>query len=262
MKNTLNSDSTYRKRFLNLNNMKKNNRGIMNPIKSTNLTLDNNVLNNILNKLNNNTLEQIEFEYLKQITVKNQRALISYLNKETGIGLKKIKLVENNEIFEKLLNGINLFKKVNPTIKIEHIFDSLVVSKNNIREATFHNVIKISLRSGSFIKISTATSDSLEISVINVQENKLRNGEGTRLMNIVFDFCYSQLEFRPRFILECTGNLKSYGYKSSTGISGQTNFFRKFGFRVVNRKHYPHYVLMSSPESNINLNEEMYQLAA
>jgi hypothetical protein len=242
--------------------MKKNNRGTMNSIKSTNLTLDNNLLNNVLNKLNNNILEQIEFEYLKQITVRNQRALISYLNKETGIGFKKIKLVENNEIFEKLLNGINLFKKVNPNIKIEHIFDLLVVSKNNIRDATFHNVIKISLRSGSFVKISTATSDSLEISVINVQENKLRNGEGTQLMNIVFDFCYFQLEFRPRFILECTGNLKSYGYKSSTGISGQTNFFRKFGFRVVNRKHYPHYVLMSSPESNINLNEEMYQLAA
>jgi hypothetical protein len=242
--------------------MKKNNRGIMNPIKSTNLTLNNNVLNNILNKLNNNILEQIEFEYLKQITVKNQRALISYLNKETGFGLKKINIKDNNEVFEKLLNGINLLKIVNPSIKIEYIFDALVITKNNINEITFQNVIKISLSSGSYIKISSATSNSLEISVIRVKANKIRKGEGTKLMNIVFDFCLSQLKFRPKFILECTGSLESFGSKSSTGISGQTNFFRKFGFRVVNRKHYPHYVLMSSPESNINLNEEMYQLAA
>ncbi len=234
----------------------------MNPTKSKNLTLDINVLKSILNKLNNNILDQMEFEYLKQLIVKNQRALITYLNKETGFGLKKINLMENNEIFEKLLNGINLFKKVNPTIEIEHFFDSLIVCKSKIMEATFHNVIKITLSSGSFIIISSANSDSLEIPVIRVQENNLRNGEGTRLMNIVFEFCYSQLKYRPRFILECTGNLNSYGSSSSTGISGQTSFFRKFGFRVVNGKHYPHYVMMSSPESNNNLNEEIYQLAA
>jgi hypothetical protein len=242
--------------------MKKNKRELMNPTKSKNLTLDINVLKSILNKLNNNILDQMEFEYLKQLIVKNQRALITYLNKETGFGLKKINLMENNEIFEKLLNGINLFKKVNPTIEIEHFFDSLIVCKSKIMEATFHNVIKITLSSGSFIIISSANSDSLEIPVIRVQENNLRNGEGTRLMNIVFEFCYSQLKYRPRFILECTGNLNSYGSSSSTGISGQTSFFRKFGFRVVNGKHYPHYVMMSSPESNNNLNEEIYQLAA
>ena len=82
------------------------------------------------------------------------------------------------------------------------------------------------------------------------------------LMNIVFDFCLSQLEFRPRFILECTGCHQSQGISSSIGITAQTSFFRKFGFRVENRKHYPHYVMMSSPESKINLNEGMYQLAA
>jgi len=242
--------------------MKNNKRMTMNPVRTTNLTIDKTILNNILNKIDRNILEQNEFEYLKQIALKNKTELISYLRNEIGFVLKKINIKDNNEVFEKLLNGINLLKIVNPSIKIEYVFDALVVSKNNINEITFHNIIKISLRSGSYIKISSATLNSLEISVIRVKENKTRKGEGTMLMNIVFDFCFSQLEFRPRFILECTGNLNSYGSISSAGISGQTNFFRKFGFRVENRKHYPHYVMMSSPESKINLNEGMYQLAA
>jgi hypothetical protein len=102
----------------------------------------------------------------------------------------------------------------------------------------------------------------LEIPAIRVNENKIRNGEGSRLMNIVFDFCYSQLEFRPRFVLECTGNLESHGVLAPIGIQGQTSFFRKFGFRVENGKHYPEYVMMSSPKSVTNVEEEAFQLVA
>jgi hypothetical protein len=137
-----------------------------------------------------------------------------------------------------------------------------VVSKNNTIELTFHNVIKISLSSGSYIKISSAISDSLEIAVIRVKENKIRSGEGSRLMNIVFDFCYSQLEFKPRFFLECTGNLQSKGILASTGISVQTSFFEKFGFRVKNYKNYPHYVMMVSKREEVNYIEPIIQLAA
>ena len=126
--------------------MKKNNTTIINPIRTTNLTIDKTMLNNIINKLNQDILSQNEFEYLSKIAKENQRGLISYFNNETGFGLKKINVIENNEIFEKLLIGINLFKTANPNIKIENIFDGLVVSKNNRIEATFHNVIKISLK--------------------------------------------------------------------------------------------------------------------
>jgi hypothetical protein len=242
--------------------MKNNNRVTINPMISANLTIDKTILDNIFNKRGETNLEQNEFEYLKKIALKDKTGLVSCFSKETGLGLKKVNIVENNEIFEKLLNRIDLFKTLNPSIKAEYIFDSLVVPRNKINEVTFHNVIKISLKSGSYIKISSTTGNSLEISVIKVKENKIRKGEGTMLMNIVFDFCLSQLEFRPRFILECTGFHQSQGISSSIGITAQTSFFRKFGFRVENRKHYPHYVMMSSPESKINLNEGMYQLAA
>jgi hypothetical protein len=242
--------------------MTKNKTMVTNPVKSTNLTLDKTMLDNIFNKLNQEILTQNEFEYFKQIATKNKTGLISYFNNETGFGIKKINVIENNEIFEKLLNGINLFKTANPSIKVEYIFDVLVISKKNTTEATFHNVIKISLRSGSYIKISSTNSDSLEIPVIRVNENKIRKGEGSRLMNTVFDFCYSQLEFRPRFVLECTGSLGLHGFLAPIGIQGQTSFFRKFGFRVENRKHYPEYVMMSSPKSITNTDEEVFQLAA
>jgi hypothetical protein len=242
--------------------MTKNITMAVNPVKSTILTVNNTILTNVINKINQDILTQDESEYLSKIAKENQRGLISYFNNETGFGLKKINIVENNEIFEKLLIGINLFKTANPNIKIEYIFDALVVSKNNRIEATLHNVIKISLKCGSYIKVSSATGNSLEISVIRVNKNKMRNGKGTQLMNIMFDFCYSQLEFRPRFILECTGCLKSQGYSTSIGIKEQTCFFRRFGFRVENNKHYPHYVMMSSPKLINNLNEHPFQLAA
>ena len=242
--------------------MKNNNRTTMNPVRTTNLTVDKTILDNIFNKTGKTILEQNEFEYLKQIATKNKIGLISFFNSETGFRIKKINVIENNEIFKELLNGINLFKIVNPSIEVEYIFDALVISKKNITEVIFHNVIKISLRSGSYIKISSTTSDSLEIPAIRVNENKIRNGEGSRLMNIVFDFCYSQLEFRPRFVLECTGNLKSHGVLAPIGIQGQTSFFRKFGFRVENRKHYPEYVMMSSPKILTDKEELFFQLAA
>ncbi len=81
-------------------------------------------------------------------------------------------------------------------------------------------------------------------------------------MNTVFDFCYSQLEFRPRFVLECTGSLGLHGFLDPIGIQGQTSFFRKFGFRVENRKHYPEYVMMSSPKILTNKDEQLFQLVA
>ena len=238
--------------------MTKNNTMEINTI---NLKADKTMLN-IINKINQDILTQDEFEYFSKIAKENQRGLISYFNNETGFGLKKINVIENNEIFEKLLNGINLLKTANPNLKVEYIFDALVISKKNTTEATFHNIIKISLRSGSYIKISSTTSDSLEIPVIRVNENKIRKGEGSRLMNIVFDFCYSQLEFRPRFVLECSGNLESHGVLAPIGIQGQTSFFRKFGFRVENRKYYPEYVMMSSPKLINNVNEQTFQLVA
>ncbi len=51
--------------------------------------------------------------------------------------------------------------------------------------------------------------------------------------------------------LECT---RSVGFHpdNSSSISIQTSFFRKHGFRVENRKHYPRYVTMVRPEEKWN----------
>ena len=242
--------------------MTKNKKMVINPVKSTNLTVDKTMLDNIFNKLTKDILEQNELEYLKQIALKKQIELISYLQKEKGIRFKKIKILENNDFFQKLLNGINLLRIDNPSIKVDCFFDALNISTKFKKELTFHNVIRISLSCGSYIKISSTVGDSLEISEIRVNENKRRNGEGSRLMNIVFDLCYSQLEFRPRFILECTGSLESNGISTSIGIQVQTCFFRKFGFRVEYDKHYPNYVMMSSPKIVTDKEEQFLQMVA
>jgi hypothetical protein len=242
--------------------MKENNTTVVNPIRSTNFILNNTLIDNIIKKFNEDILTQNEFEYLKEIAIKNQIGLVSYINKKTGMRFRKIKIVENNENFQKLLYGINFFKIQNPFIKFDYFFDVLTVTTNNKKETTFHNVIQISLSSGSYIQISPTTKESLEISVISVNKNKIRTGEGSKLMNTVFDFCFSELGYRPRFVLECTGNLKIADSSAFTGIKGQTSFFRKFGFRVENDKHYPNYVMMSSPKSVTNVEEEVFQLVA
>ena len=66
----------------------------INSVKSTNLTVSNTMLNNIINKLNQDILSQNEFEYLSKIAKENQRGLISYFNNETGFGLKKLMLLK------------------------------------------------------------------------------------------------------------------------------------------------------------------------
>ena len=78
----------------------------MNPVRTTNLTVDKTILDNIFNKTGKTILEQNEFEYLKQIATKNKIGLISFFNSETGFRVKKINVIENNEIFKELLNGI------------------------------------------------------------------------------------------------------------------------------------------------------------
>ena len=51
----------------------------------------------------------------------------------------------------------------------------------------------------------------------------------------------------PKMFLECTGS-DGFHPDNSSSISIQTAFFRKHGFRVENRKHYPRYLTMVRPE--------------
>lgn len=237
--------------------MKNNNRnpGKLNDKNSINYDV---VVNNVLNKLGKDILNADEFGHLKQIATLNKQKLILSINKEIGFNYKKINIIENNNIFNQILDGINSFKNDNPTLEINTFLDTLSIKRNNINEFNFHNVLKISLESGSNITISSTPGDSIEISTINVISHKKRQGEGSKLMNLVFELCHSQLGYRPRFVLECTGFLNSI----KSDISGQISFFREFGLRVENKKYYPKYVMMSSDKCNYNPKEGMNQMAA
>ena len=237
--------------------MKRNNRELEKPDDKNSINYDI-VFNNTLNKLKKDLMNVNEILHLKQIATLNKQKLILILKKEIGLNCKKINVIENNNIFNQILDGIDCFKNNNPTLEIKTFLDSLSIKRNNIEEFNFHFVIKFSLTTGSYISISSTPGDSIEITSISVLSNKKRQGEGSKLMNLVFELCHSQLGYRPRFVLECTGFLNS----SKADIRDQISFFRKFGFRVENKKYYPNYVMMSSNKSTYNQNEGMNQKAA
>lgn len=231
-------------------------------IKSSKNNFDYNVIDSFLRKIKSEPLNNDEIKILKDMCECSQSSVLNYINKKSQIKSKKITIVQNNQIFNKLLERLDLLSSLNSSIDYKIIFDGLNVKTKNKNEVTFHNLLKITINSDSYIKISPTIGNSIEITIIHVDFSKRRKKIGTLLISTVIKFCEMVLGYRPRFVLECVGSLESDGIYSSTGISNQIAFFRKFDFRVENRKHYPNYVMMSSPESDINKNEEMYQLAA
>jgi hypothetical protein len=96
----------------------------------------------------------------------------------------------------------------------------------------------------SLIRFSSYQNDGIELSRIWVAEQNQRQGKGSFLMNLFFDFLKEVLGFIPTIFLECTGGVGVGQNALSMDISMQTKFFRKWGFRVNDKKLYPTYVNM------------------
>lgn len=97
------------------------------------------------------------------------------------------------------------------------------------------------------IRFSPYKDVGLEISRIQVSQPGL--GIGTTLMQIFFSIVRGILGYIPLIWLECTGSVGIGQTYVNSGISEQTKFFRKFDFRVNNRKQYPRWVdMVRQPE--------------
>ena len=163
--------------------------------------------------------------------------------------------VETNAVFNKLIEGLQQYEK-----KPE--FDYIVETRsyglelNGFLHCNIHNGIAIGVGEIALIFINSHGESGLEISHLWVSPSQQKMGLGSRLVSEVFNLCQCILGHIPKISLECTGNTTHNGRLYITGISGQTAFYRKFGFRVSDRKKYPFYVRMERSVSFIH--NEMY----
>lgn len=236
--------------------MRKNNN------KSNNNKFNETILGNLMEKFRRYPLNNDELKTFKEMCIESQVNVLSYINRKNVIKTKKINVLEHNNIFQKLVENIDKLKDINIKTKSELFLEGFIIETKNKREAKFTNCLKISLDNDCYVKISSTIGDSIEISVIYVNYIKRKKGIGRILMETVIEFCKYVLGYQPRFVLECVGSLETEGVKSMNDISKQISFFRKFGFRVENKKHYPQYVMMASPKSNDNFNEDRLRLVA
>jgi hypothetical protein len=216
----------------------------------------------IFRKAGISELSNEDFQLLEKQLILNKKKLFFYSLLAYGVCPDKININPNSSNFDLLIQNLNLLKQINTNIIFQYHYVPLVVRVKNDSVLTVHNTIEIALPSGSYLRISPTKLDSIEISYIYVESKNESKGEGTLLMKTIIDFMITTLGYRPRIVLECNGGINLGDKIIKTGLKKQTAFFRKFGFRVENRKHYPHYVMMSSPKREINLNEHSFKSAA
>ena len=170
--------------------------------------------------------------------------------KENTSSQKNIILPDSSQII--VIGENNVFSKVKSNLfQLKHKYDNIIFEcdsitsnierkKRTIRK--YRAYISLNLKDGSILRFCPDEKEGLEISKLVCA--KTGKGQGTFLMNTFFEILNDILGFVPPLYLECTGNVDFKGFNVNSSIQAQTKFFRKFGFRVDNRKEYPYYVDM------------------
>jgi hypothetical protein len=185
----------------------------------------------------------------KEALVQDKSAFIKIYENALKTKITEVEIIDNNELFDKLLDELpafelvmNNFTELRIKTELKEFITLVQTKKGGILK--FHNTITFFLEDGSHIRFSSYKSSSIEISRVWVHPYSHRNGIGSLLMDLMFDFI-NFAECKPNmYFLECTGAIGVGANAQSVGIDVQTKFFRKFGFRVDNKKQYPDYVTM------------------
>ena len=156
--------------------------------------------------------------------------------------------INNSSDFLKLLNSYKEYFRGTAGIKVCQFQQCLSIGE----KVKVKDVISIELNDGSYIRFGQGDKpNQFEIAAICVNSKNRKNGLGTYLIKVMFTFIYDTIGFIPPFMLECTGKL-NYDFSS---VKDQSNFFRKFGFRVTSKKGYPNYIKMEIDFSKIKVSE-------
>jgi GNAT superfamily N-acetyltransferase len=192
---------------------------------------------------------------------KKYEKLITDIKKTSGINIVFVDEIQDNEVFSKLKEVFEtyflLIDKFQVPVQYESSEICSIVEFPHGAKMKIHNCLFFQFPDGSHFRFSPHSTDSLEISRIMVRPEFIGNGIGTLLMEMFFEFVGSTLGEIPKLYLECTGSVGWGDNNIDYNISKQTDFFRKFGFRVLNGKRYPEFVSMVR-EKEILSSEENY----
>lgn len=192
----------------------------------------------------------------KEFYNKNKKQFLKIFSEGTNFKIHSSEFYESQGAFKKLeLNIDSYFEPEGGNyisgMNIEKEVMRSIVENPDKTVLKVHDSLTLYLTCGSHIRLSPYKNDSIEITRIIVKHGFRKKGIGSFLMSIALKFIYDILGYYPKMFLECTGSV-GFNSENSSSISIQTAFFRKHGFRVENRKHYPRYVTMIRPESELN----------
>lgn len=186
----------------------------------------------------------------KKSFTKEEREFVKTIQKETGIKIREIQRVEENEIFKKLLDDVDEYFTGFMMIRYNIMKMNSIVGVGKKTVLRIHNSISFHFPDNSVIRFSPFGVNGIEISRIWVTHSNQGKGLGSKLMELLFQFLEDVLGEIPPIYLECNGSIGFREEKEFTPISKQTSFFRKFGFRVKDGSDYPHFVTMTRETDN------------
>jgi hypothetical protein len=160
-----------------------------------------------------------------------------------------LKKVESNEVFNQLKNNLKVLEDLTiekHKCQITYEFVNSLVTQGKKTIVRQHPTISIGLNQykDSLIRFAPCDNNGIEITRIIIGSSDRGKNLGSFLMNTLFLFIYETLGYIPPIFLECTGGIYNGEEFIENSIQNQTKFFRKFGFRVTNKKFYPEYVRM------------------
>lgn len=199
------------------------------------------------------TFEAVYEDYLKDKNVFKRK--FKEMMKQQGLHVDTVEVIPDNSVYLELYNYF-FNEKFEENFIIESFLINSRVQIHKKFELKIRNSITIALENGSHLRFCPYQNNGIEISRLYVEECNQNNGDGTLLMNFLFNILLKVLKYFPVIVLECTGEV---GYNETliiNSIQNQTKFFRKFGFRVdKNVSKYPYYVKMFFDFKNLVNNE-------
>lgn len=175
----------------------------------------------------------------------NKKEYLQSISKMMGKKVYDGEIVAKNDVFKRFEDLDNL-RELTP-FSCHFIADEIhtLVEDSKGFYLKIQPYICLWIEKGAMIRFAPHKADGLEICRIQVTD--IGQGVGSDLMNIFLYLVSAVLGYIPQLYLECTGSVGWNENEVSIGISRQTAFFRKFGFRVNNRSKYPHWVDMIRP---------------
>ncbi len=181
----------------------------------------------------------------------NKKDILKKVSEQLGRKLYDGEVVSKNDYFIQLEESVPMWRNEIPELRIEVNQIFTIVEKSKGFYLKIQPFISLHLPDFSVLRFSPYQSDGLEIS--RIQATQIGSGSGTKLMKIFFIMVRQILGFIPPIWLECTGTVGINHTEVSYGLSEQTRFFRKFGFRVNDRSQYPRWVDMVRPKDENEL---------